>query len=183
MFSATVRCPSTWLRTILRGGSGRAAWVLGVVRRAHRERGFLGSGSRPERRGVVRPSTWLRTSGLAVGGWFGGLTMNGRFLRCWDFWGLSGTWGWLSWPVGPGGGFWGLGLCLSIVMVESRHRKWQGAIVSDLCGAGCLVGLLRSFDGVGDEGTGCFVRPSVRPSTGLRMNGLAASGWVVGGAA
>ena len=122
MFSAAVRWPSTWLRT--------------MVRQAHHEREIF----------KVR--------------------------------GLSGTWGWLSWPGGPGGGFWGLGLCLSIVMVESRHRKWQGAIVSDLCGAGCLVGLLRSFDGVGDEGG--LVRPPVRPSTGLRMNGLEASGWLGG---
>ena len=33
LFIATVRCPSTWLRTILRRGSGRTDWVLGVVRR------------------------------------------------------------------------------------------------------------------------------------------------------
>ena len=50
--------------------------------------------------------------------------------------------------------FWvgqGLGVCPVIVMVESRHRNWQGGSVSDF-----LLGV------------GSSVRPAFGPSTGRR---------------
>ena len=78
-------------------------------------------------------------------------------FECRDFWGLFRTWGWLAGPVGPGVGFWRLGLGLIVTMLESRHRKWQGASVSDFWG----------------------VRGFVRPSVALRRgSGRTDWGWV-----
>ena len=112
---------------------------------------------------VVPPGFWIG----GLDGWDGV-----RFFRCKDILGLIRTWGWLSRPVGPGFGFWGLGLGLVVIMLESRHRKWQGASVSDLGVVGVWCDRPLALDGAQDERTGgwglgwslaegCLVRPSV----------------------
>ena len=95
-------------------------------------------------------------------GWMGRV----RFFRCWDILGLIRTWGLLSRLVGPGVGFLGLGLGLSTVMLESCHRKWQGANVSDFWGWQVFSATVRwSFDVLRTNGLGVG-----GGSAGLAMN-------------
>ena len=70
--------------------------------------------------------------------------------------------------------FWGLGLGLSIVMLESRHRKWQGVNVSDFGGGS--TGSPRSFDVLRTSGVGVLCG---RPLALRRGSGL--TDWRVGG--
>ena len=64
----------------LRRGSGRTDWGLGGYGMTMKRTGGWGVG-------LTGSPCWF--DGLTMNGV--GLTMNGRFLRCWDFWGLSGT--------------------------------------------------------------------------------------------
>ena len=76
------------------------------------------------------------------------------FFDAGTFWGLLGHGvGWLGRSV-RGLEFGGLGLCLSIVMLESRHRKWQGANVSNFWGVRCLVRPSVALRLAQDERTG-----------------------------
>ena len=47
-----------------------------------------------------------------------------------------------------------MSIYLSIVMLESRHRKWQGVSVSDFWALGVWCERLLPFDGAQDERTG-----------------------------
>ena len=109
------------------------------------------------------PSTGLRMSGL--GGWFDGFT---TILR-------------LAQDERTGGSGIGLGrdfrpLAPLGVTEGGRGGGSEGFIPPS---AGGSTGSPRSFDGLGTSG-GCFMRPSVRPSTGFRMNGLEAGAWLGG---
>ena len=87
--------------------------------------------------GVVRRSTG--------GSSFDGFRVKGvgvTFFRCWDILGLLGTLGGLPRRAGLGVGFWDVGLGVLIVMIESRHRSWEGGGVS---GQGLFIVVVGSL--------------------------------------
>ncbi len=116
--------------------------------------------------GILDPFDKLRANGLGDRGraWFWA-----GFFRCWDILGLFRTLGGLPRPACVGVGFWDVGLGVPIVILESRHRCWQGGKCqwglwifevegSWSCGEGCgLAWWLRrrvEFGGGGCVGQG-----------------------------